>query len=170
MKIINNDLIRSLNPCYDPSTKGIPDNETLTVHEWVEKYRNVVPAKDILWLLLRNEFYDDRQLRLFAVWCTREALKMVDNPDQRSVSACDIAERYANGESTDEELRAARTVALAAARTVVLAAARTVVLGAARTVVLDAALADARAAERDAAWDAVLAAEREKLLNYLLTL
>lgn len=150
MKIINNDLIRSLNPCYDPSTKGVPDNETLTVHEWVEKYRNVVPAQDIIWLLLRNDFYTDKQLRLFAVWCAREALKMVDNPDQRSINACDIAERYANGEATDEELRASRTVALAAAKYAVLAAARTVALA--------------------AEWDAVLAAEREKLLNYLLTL
>ena len=158
MKIINNDLIRSFNPCYDPSTKGIPDNETLTVHEWVEKYRNVVPAQDVIWLLLRNEFYTDKQLRLFAVWCAREALKMVDNPDQRSINACDIAERYANGEATDEELRAAR------------AAARTVALAAARTVALAAVLAAARADERAAEWDAVLAAEREKLLNYLLTL
>ena len=162
MKIINNDLIRSLNPCYDPSTKGIPDNETLTVHEWVEKYRNVVPAKDILWLLLRNEFYDDRQLRLFAVWCTREALKMVDNPDQRSVSACDIAERYANGESTDEELRAARVAAWDAA------------WDAARDAVWDAVWAAARAAAWDAAraaeWDAARAAAVEYQLNYLLTL
>lgn len=162
MKIINNDLIRSLNPCYDPSTKGIPDNETLTVHEWVEKYRNVVPAQDIIWLLLRNEFYTDKQLRLFAVWCTREALKMVDNPDQRSVSACDIAERYANGESTDEELRAARVAAWDAA------------WDAARDAVWDAVWAAARAAAWDAAraaeWDAARAAAVEYQLNYLLTL
>ena len=150
MKAINNKLIRSFNPCYDPSEKGIPDDETLTVHEWVSKYKDVVPISDILWLLLRNDFYTDKQLRLFAVWCTRETLKTIDNPDPRIVNACNVAERLANREATGEELRAARTVALAAARTVVLVAARTVVFA--------------------AEWDAVLDAEREKQLNYLLTL
>ena len=170
MKTINNKLIRSFNPCYDPSEKGIPDDETLTVHEWVSKYKDVVPISDILWLLLRNDFYTDKQLRLFAVWCAREALKMVDNPDQRSINACDIAERYANGEATDKELRAARTVALAAARTVALAAARTVALAAVLAAERAAERAAVLAAARAAAWDAVLAAEREKQLNYLLTL
>ena len=153
MKIINNDLIRSLNPCYDPSTKGIPDNETLTVHEWVSKYKDVVPISDILWLLLRNDFYTDKQLRLFAVWYAREALKMVDNPDQRSINACDIAERYANGEATDEELRAARVAAWDAAR----------------AAAWDAAWVAAWDAARAAAWAAAWVAT-EKQLNYLLTL
>ena len=33
MKTINNELIRSFSPCYDPSEKNIPDDETLTVVE-----------------------------------------------------------------------------------------------------------------------------------------
>ena len=110
---INNNLIRSFRPCYDPS-KYIDEDESLTVKEGVEKYRGIVPAKDILWLLCRNEFLSDRDLRLFAVWCAREALKLVDNPDQRSVAACDVAERYANGEATKEDLAAAATAASAA--------------------------------------------------------
>ena len=37
MKTINNKLIRSFSPCYDPSEKGILDDEVLSVLEWVEK-------------------------------------------------------------------------------------------------------------------------------------
>ena len=115
MKTINNELIRTFSPCYDPLEKNIPDDETLTVIEWVEKYRSVVPAQDIIWLLCRNEFLTDKDLRLFAVWCAREALKLDSNPDKRSVNACDVAERFANGEATIEELAAARAAARDAA-------------------------------------------------------
>ncbi len=115
MKTINNELIRSFSPCYDPSEKNIPDDETLTVVEAVAKYRSVVPAKDIIWVLCRNEFLTDKDLRLFAVWCAREALKLDSNPDERSVNACNIAERFANGEATSEELAAAGAAARAAA-------------------------------------------------------
>lgn len=115
MKTINNELIRSFNPCYDPSEKNIPENETLTVLEWVNKYSGIVPDKDIIQLLCRPEFMSDKDLRLFAVWCAREALKLVDNPDERSINACDIAERFTLGEATDEDLAAAEAVAWSAA-------------------------------------------------------
>ena len=49
----------------------------------------------------------DRDLRLFSVWCAREALKLVKEPDERSINACDVSERFANGEATQEELDAA---------------------------------------------------------------
>ena len=111
MKTINNELIRSFRPCYDPSEKEIPDGETLPVLEWVEKYRPVVPPKDIIWLLCNNEFLSNRDLRLFAVWCAREALSLMESPDPRSVAACDVAERYANGEASHEELIASRAAA-----------------------------------------------------------
>lgn len=113
MKTINNDLIRSFSPCYDPSEKKIPDGETLSVPDWVEKYRSVVPPQDIVWLLCRNEFLSDRDLRLFAVWCAREALSLVESPDPRSVAACDVAERYANGDASLKELQAANKAASA---------------------------------------------------------
>lgn len=114
MKTINNELIRSLNPCYDPSEKNIPEDETLTVPEWVEKYRAFVPTQDIIWLLCHEKLLDKRDLRLFAVWCARQALKVVENPDPRSVSACDVAERYAHGEATESELQDAADAARAA--------------------------------------------------------
>jgi hypothetical protein len=77
--------------------------------------------------------WNDRTARLFAVWCAREALKLVDKPDPRSVAACDVAERYATGEATREELSAARDAAWAAARDAAWEAA-----GAARDAARDA--------------------------------
>ena len=145
---INNKLIRSFRPCYDPS-KYIDETENLPIKQGIKKYRGIVPAKDILWLLCRNEFLSDRDLRLFAVWCAREALKLVDNPDQRSVAACDVAERYANGEATKEDLAAAATAASAAWAADAAAA----------TAAWAAAAADAEAA---AAWEKQL----DKLITY----
>ena len=116
MKTINNELIRSFNPCYDPIIIVTDDNETLTVIEWVAKYRNAVKNKpEILWLLCRNEFLSDRELRLFAVWCAREVFKLQTSIDQRSIDAVNCAERYANGEATDDELSAARSAVESAA-------------------------------------------------------
>jgi hypothetical protein len=106
-KTISNKIIRKFNPCYDPSDVIKDENEELTVKEWVQKYRKVIPAKDIVWLLLRKEFLSEKELRLFAVWCVRETLKLIENPDKRSVEACNVAERYANGEATKEELLSA---------------------------------------------------------------
>jgi hypothetical protein len=113
-KTISNKIIREFHPCYDPSEVITDENEELTVKQWVEKYRNVVPAKDIFWLLLREEFLSEKDLRLFAVWCVREALKLITNPDKRSVNACNVAEKFANGEVTKEELWSARITASAA--------------------------------------------------------
>jgi hypothetical protein len=112
MKItISNEIIREFHPCYDPSKFITDENEELTVIEWIEKYRDVVPAKDIFWLLLRREFLSEKYLKLFAVRCAREALKLIENPDERSVEACNVAERYINGEATKEELLTARDAA-----------------------------------------------------------
>ena len=108
MKTISNRIIRKLNPCYDPSEVVKDENEELPVREWVAKYRNLVKDKsDIIWLLCNKLYMSDKDMRLFAIWCAREALKLVANPDPRSVNACDVAERYASGEATDEELAAA---------------------------------------------------------------
>jgi hypothetical protein len=110
-KTISNEIIRKFNPCYDPSKYIKDENEELSVIQWIEKYRNVFPTNDIIWLLCRKEFLSEKDLRLFAVWCARAALEFVKNPDERSVEACNIAERYANGEATMDELLAARDAA-----------------------------------------------------------
>jgi len=115
-KYINNKLIRSFKPCYDPSEKVTDENESLSVIEWISKYRSIVPGTDIIWLLCRKEFMSGRDCRLFAVWCAKEALKLINNPDIRSIEACDVSERFAKGEATEEELAAARAAAWDAAR------------------------------------------------------
>ena len=63
----------------------------------------------------RVDEWNDKNARLFAVWCAREALALFDSPDPLSIAAVDVAERYANGEATIEELAAARAAAWAAA-------------------------------------------------------
>jgi hypothetical protein len=121
-KTISNAIIRKFHPCYDPSDVIKNENEELPIKDWVHKYRDIVPANDIIWLLLRKEFMSEKDLRLFAVWCAREALKIVANPDHRSVEACNVAERYANGEATQEEIHTANDAAYDAAHDVADAA------------------------------------------------
>jgi len=115
------DDIRKLCPCYDPGLY-LPEDWTGTAID-ILKF-DAAPTEDRLWVVLRTGWIDDKTLRLFAVWCAREALKLVDEPDQRSLDACDVAERYANGEATDDELPAARSAARAAAWSAAGAAAR----------------------------------------------
>ena len=132
--------IRDLEPCYDPA-KYIPENwqgtlvDILKIDEW--------RPQDRLWVV--TKLLDDKTNRLFAVWCAREALKLVDNPDKRSIEACDVAEKFANGEASKEELAAARAAAWAAAT--------------AWDADADAARAAARAAAWAAAWDAEVAGD-----------
>lgn len=101
--------IRALSPCYDPADK-VSEDWTGTVAD-ILRLENV-EAKDRFWVATR--LLDDRTNRLFAVWCAREALKLVETPDPRSVAACDVAERFANGEASVEELAAAASAAWAA--------------------------------------------------------
>ena len=82
---------------------------------------------DALWCLRTVEGYD-RETRLFAVWCARQVQHLLK--DQRSIDALDVAERYANGEATEDELKDAWYAAR-----------------------------DAMAAAMDAAWYAAYAAE-----------
>ena len=102
--------IRALEPCYDPGEYIAEDWEgtVLDILEFEE-----CAAGDRIWVAAG--LLDDRSARLFAVYCARKALEMVDNPDKRSVNACEVAERYALGAATDEELRAARDAASFAA-------------------------------------------------------
>jgi hypothetical protein len=115
-KTISNKIIRSLNMDYDPSEYIKDENEELTIKEWIKKYRSIVPDGDIIWLLCRKEFMSEKDLILFGVWCAREALKLIENPDKRNIEACNVAEKYANGEVTKDELDAAHDAVSAAAR------------------------------------------------------
>jgi hypothetical protein len=110
-KTISTQLIKKIESDSDLLNIISDENEELTVKEWVEKYRSMVSSEDILWLLLRKEFLSEKDLILFVVWCAREVLKLIENPDERNIEVCNVAERYANGEATKEELLAARDAA-----------------------------------------------------------
>ena len=73
-----------------------------------------------VWLATRESVLDNRTLRLFACWCVRQVWHLLT--DERSRHAVEVAERYANGEATAEELAAASAAASAAARDAAAAA------------------------------------------------
>lgn len=101
---------------------------------------------DALWCCRAEPQYS-KEWRLFAVWCARQVEYLMTA--EQSKNALNVAERYANGQATDEELAAAGTAASAAARDAASDAA-----WAARDAARDAAWGAAGAAARDAARDA----------------
>ena len=103
---------------------------------------------DALWCLRAVEGYD-KEIRLFAVWCARQVQHLMT--DKRSLDALDVAERYANGEATQDELVAAGDAALDAVR-----AAASAAWSAYYAAWVARAAADAAA---DAAWAAWAASE-----------
>ena len=105
----------------------------------------------LVWIATRPGVLDDRTLRVFAAWSARKVQHLMTDP--RSIAALDVAERHANGQATDEELRAARYAAGAAARDAAGAAAW--------YAAWDAAWAAARYAAGAAARDAAGAAARD---------
>ena len=108
----------------------------------------------LVWVTTRQGVSDDRTLRLFGVFCARSVEHLMT--DQRSRDAIDVAERFAKGEATAEELSAARS----AAETAWVAAS-----AAAR----DAAWSAASDAARDAASDLQATWLRENCLPNFLT-
>jgi len=85
-------------------------------------------ARTVLWMADA-----DRCLRLFAIWCAREALEgeraRGREPDPRSWRALDVAEAYLAGKASKEEMRAAADAAAAAAAAYAADAARSVCRG-----------------------------------------
>ena len=167
--------IREHGPCcegWETLLKGLgktsPDDEPLPYARIVE----INGLDDAIWCCRAEPKYD-RQWRLYAVWCARRVQHLTTDP--RSVAALDVAERYARGEASDEELAAARDAAgdaWAAARDAWAAArdawdvARDAWDAAEKTTwaaARDAACAAAGAAwaARAAAWDATRDAARD---------
>ena len=120
--------------------KTAPDDEPLSLVTILDSNG----LDDALWALRAVEGHD-REKRLFAVWCARQVEHLLT--DQRSRDALDVAERYARGRATREELDAAAyaadDAAYAAGDDAADAAADAAAYAAARA---DAADADARVA------------------------
>src|ERR1017187_1253826 len=104
--------IRKFGPCYDP-IKYIPEDFKGTAIDILNIKQ--CPAEDRLWVVLREEFLSDRELRLFAVWCARQALAIPGNENAICSETCNVAERFASGEATQAKLDAARAAAARAA-------------------------------------------------------
>ena len=127
---------------------------------------------------------DDRTLRLFAVWCARstplsDRRKTGDLlTDPRSLAALEAAERFADGQATNDELYAAKAAAEAAAwdaaqdatRSASQAAAWAAARAAAQAAAWAAAQAAAWAAAEAAAWDAAQDAAQAAQATHLRTL
>ena len=153
--------VRKLKPCYDPN-KWLAEDWSGTIVDLLDDKRITFP--DRLWVILRTDFVSEKLMRLFAVWCARQVQHLMK--DERSLRALDVAEAFANGLTTKEELAAARAAAMDAARAAAwdaagdaaMAAAMNAAGAAARDAARAAAKAAARAAARTAAGDAARAA------------
>ena len=139
-------------------------NWALTQPTMADVWENCPNAEWLLWISdAIDQRPDDRTLRLFAVWCARNT-PLLDGrktgdliTDPRSLAALEVAERFAHGRATSEELSAACAAARDAAR--------------------DAAGDAAREAAWDAAWvawdaagDAAESAARAAQADHLRTL
>ena len=139
--------IRKYEPCIDGWQKLLAhfgktkaDDEPLSLLTILDSNG----LNDALWCLRAVEGRD-KEIRLYAVWCARQVQHLMN--DQRSIDALDIAERYANGEATQDELNAAKAAA-SAARTAAWAVAGDAAWGAAW------AAASAARTAASAAWGA----------------
>ena len=106
--------------------------------------------EDTLWCLRAVDGFE-KEKRLMAVAFAREVQHLMKDP--RSLAALNVAERFANGEATEEELNATRDAAYNAARDATAYAASH-----AAAYAPSAAYAAARAAAHDAALAAAYAA------------
>jgi len=161
--------IRDHHPCADGWKKLLANLGKTAADDDLLSLITIIDSNgldDALWCLRAVSGYG-KEIRLFAVWCARQVQHLMTEP--RSIAALDIAERFANGDATKEELYAAidsawyaaltaNDAASAAARAAARAEAWGAAWDAARAAASDAARAAARAAASAAAWTAMDAA------------
>jgi len=109
-----------------------------------EAWENCDRADWMLWALKAIDYKNDKQLRLYACKCARDVWDKMT--DERSRNAVRVAERYARGKATDEELSAACSAAYSAAWSEAYDAARSDAYSVAKSA--------AKSAARSAAWSA----------------
>jgi hypothetical protein len=127
MKILTTIFFEKFNPCYPPE-KALGENWSGTILDLLDM--ESIPAKDRIWAATRPGVLSDKVLRLAAVAFVRETplgdgRKVFDLlTDERSIKALEVAELYAHGEASKQELRRASYAARAAAYAYAYAAAR----------------------------------------------
>ena len=153
--------IRAHSPCREGWTKLLRHLGKTEADDEPLPFADIVASNgldDALWCC-RAEPGHDREWRLYAVWCARRVQHLLTDP--RSIAALDVAERYANGAATQDELTAARAAACAVAGV----AARAAAWAAARADAWAAAGSAAGAAAGAAARAATGAAQRARFLE-----
>ncbi len=160
MKSISLEEFKGFRPCWLETAAGARRLEEIgsrkerwTAMDILGLPESEVSAEDKIWAVTRAEIIEEEKLHEFACRCAEEALKLVKDPDPRSVAAIEAKRKWLKGEITDEELAAASAAAWAAAWAAASAAAS--------AAAMDAAWAAAMAAAWDAAWDAAWAAARD---------
>jgi hypothetical protein len=113
-KTIDYKLIMSFNPCHEWPLKRVKKAvpEEITLIEFLKNEE--IPPKDKVWVVVRNEFFSDKELRLLACDIAEKALTQHRVTDTRSWNAIKVSRNFANGKATKEELAAARSAADAA--------------------------------------------------------
>ncbi len=77
MKIITVDMVRSWEPCYDP-TEIVPEDWEGTA---LDVLNLPIPAEDKFWVVLREEVLPKATLREFSRWCALQVKDLWDMPD-----------------------------------------------------------------------------------------
>lgn len=113
MITITRELLRTWRACCtDDEIAELVPPEGLTPLQVLE--REDVPAKERLWVLLREEIIPARELRLLAcLWAERKCDEDGWH-DPRSRNAIAVSRRFANGEASRKELEDAWSAAWAA--------------------------------------------------------
>jgi len=163
--------IRACAPCAEGWKKLLKhlgkrkaDDEPLNIKTILESNG----LDDALWCL-RAVDGKDKEIRLYAVWCAQQVQHLM--ADQRSLDALDVAESFANGLASKEDLMAAGLAARGAwdsARVAAWNDARNAARNAARAAASAAAWDAAGAAAGVAAWDAAQVAAKEAQTKKLI--
>lgn len=138
--------IRKHNPCVEGWTKLLKhlgktaaDDEPLPILTIMDSNG----LDDALWCLQAVTGHE-REIRLYAVWCARQVQHLMT--DERSIGALQVAEDFANGVATAEQLDKAVATVWAARWDIAWDAVRAAVRGIAWDAVRAARAAAARAA------------------------
>jgi len=158
-------------PCYGKTLPEWANFPPSTIVEILQM--ESIPASDRIWAFVHKAAgVDDRTLRLFACKCVRDTplsngRKVWDLlTDERSRTAVEVAEKFANGEATEDELDAAWGAAWGTAWEAAWeAAAWAAAWEAAREAAKEAAAAAAWVAAKEAAWEAQVGFALELLIT-----
>ena len=121
MKSISLEEFKGFRPCWLETVAGARRLEEIgsrkkrwTAVDILDLPEDEVSAEDKIWAVMKAGLIEEEKLHEFACRCAEEALKLVKDPDPRSVAAIEAKRKWLKGEISDEELAAAWAAAWAA--------------------------------------------------------